>query len=192
MSEDRPRIPSAEEQAYLRTVSELQALASRCPYVSHDWVLAVASMDVADMRRRLIRSNDWHGHFSHSLDGIPQIQNMPGAAPDGCWSHKEVRGVVLGLVRKIERLERASARVPVSPVPPAEESADSAGESDLAVEYRSDGVAVLRITPEHMTAAAALLAVPRKSRSTILRAIETVEAASAAVALEPIKPSGLR
>ena len=29
----------------------------------------VASMDPMEMRRRLIRSSDWHGHFAHSLDG---------------------------------------------------------------------------------------------------------------------------
>lgn len=94
--------PGFEEARYLRTVAELQELARSAPHVTHDWVLTVASMDPAEMRRRLIRSNDWHGHFAHSLDGIEAVRNMPGAAPGGCWSHKEVRAVVLGLLRQIE------------------------------------------------------------------------------------------
>ncbi|MGH8632095.1 MAG: hypothetical protein ACREU7_15210 [Burkholderiales bacterium] len=103
------------EREYLRTVAELQELAQQCPHVSQDWVLTVASMDVADMRRRLIRSNDWHGHFAHSLDGILEIQSLPGSGIDGCRSHKEVRAVVLGLLRQIERLKRPNKGYPVSP-----------------------------------------------------------------------------
>ena len=68
-------------------------------------MLQVASMDPDDMRRRLIRSNDWHGHFAHSLDGIPEIRNLPGAGIDGCRTHKEVRAVVLALLQQIERLK---------------------------------------------------------------------------------------
>lgn len=98
-----PSDPVEPERAYLRTVAELQELARNAPHVTQDWVLTVASMDPDDMRRRLIRSHDWHGHFAHALDGIPEVRNMPGAAPDGCWSHKEVRAVVLGLLRQIER-----------------------------------------------------------------------------------------
>jgi hypothetical protein len=89
----------------LRTVAELQEMARHAPYVTQEWVLQVASMDPDDMRRRLIRSNDWHGHFAHSLDGIQEIRNLPGAGIDGCRSHKEVRAVVLELLRQIERLK---------------------------------------------------------------------------------------
>ena len=89
----------AENEAnYRRTVAELQELARRAPHVTQDWILQVASMEPDDMRRRLICSNDWHGHFAHSLDGIPEIANMPGAGIDGCRSHKEVRSIVLGLL----------------------------------------------------------------------------------------------
>ena len=98
------RISAADERAYLRTVAELQQLARRAPYVSQDWVLEVASMDPMEMRRRLIRSSDWHGHFAHCLDGIPQISNLPGSGIDGCRTHKEVRAVVVGLLTQIERL----------------------------------------------------------------------------------------
>jgi hypothetical protein len=97
------------ERAYLRTVAELQVLARQAPYVTQEWLLEVASMDPADMRRRLIRSNDWHGHFAHSLDGIPEIQNLPGAGIDGCRSHKEVRAVVLELLQQIEHLKTRNA-----------------------------------------------------------------------------------
>lgn len=93
------------EASYRRTVHELRALAKDAPHVTEDWILQVASMDEADMRRRLIRSFDWAGYFSHSLDGIEAIRNMGGGAPDGCWSHKEVRSVVLQLVDKIEALK---------------------------------------------------------------------------------------
>jgi hypothetical protein len=104
MSEPRPEFKSETEARYLRTVAELQELARRAPHVTQDWILTVASMDPAEMRRRLIRSNDWHGHFAHSLDGIPEIRNLPGAGIDGCRSHKEVRAVVLGLLRQIEAM----------------------------------------------------------------------------------------
>ncbi|EWS54330.1 hypothetical protein [Methylibium sp. T29] len=97
------------ERAYLSVVAELQELARRAPHVTQDWVLQVASMDAMDMRRRLIRSSDWHGHFAHSLDGIPEIQALPGAGIDGCRSHKEVRAVVLGLLQRIERREPPQA-----------------------------------------------------------------------------------
>lgn len=93
------------EREYLRTLRELQELAKSAPYVSQEWVRDVACMDEMDMRRRLIRSNDWHGHFAHSLDGIPEIRNLPGAGIDGCRSHTEVRAVVLELLRQIERLK---------------------------------------------------------------------------------------
>ena len=93
------------EREYLRTLRELQELAKRAPYVTQEWVRDVACMDEMDMRRRLIRSNDWHGHFAHSLDGIPEIRNLPGAGIDGCRSHKEVRAVVLALLQQIERLK---------------------------------------------------------------------------------------
>lgn len=96
-------------QEYLNIVHELREIAKRCPHVTEEWVLDVASMDVMDMRRRLIRTRDWHGHFSHSLDGIPEIRNLPGAGIDGCRSHKEVRAIVEGL---LARISRAPAAVP--------------------------------------------------------------------------------
>jgi hypothetical protein len=96
---------SASQQAmhhYMHVLRELQELAKNAPYVTQDWVQQVATMDEMDMRRRLIRSHDWHGHFARSLDGIPEIRNMPGAGIDGCRSHKEVRAVVLGLLHQIK------------------------------------------------------------------------------------------
>lgn len=103
------------ERAYLRTVSELRELARNAPYVTEDWILQVACMDPADMRRRLIRSHDWSGHFHHSLDGIPAIQYMPGAGIDGCRTHREVRAVVLGLLERIDRLKQELASLQPSP-----------------------------------------------------------------------------
>lgn len=99
------------ERDYLRTVAELQDLARRAPYVTQDWVLQVASMDPADMRRRLIRSSDWHSHFAHCLDGIPEIRNIGGGGIDGCRTHNEVRAIVLDLLRQIERLKTPNARL---------------------------------------------------------------------------------
>jgi len=96
------------ERAYLRTVAELQELARQAPFVTQEWVLQVASMDQDDMRRRLIRNYDWHGHFSHCLDGIQEIKNIGGGGIDGCRSHKEVRAIVLGLLREIERLKTSN------------------------------------------------------------------------------------
>lgn len=93
------------EMAYLRNVAELQSLARDAPYVTQQWILEVASMDPADMRKRLIRSYDWSGHFTHCLDGIPEIQHMPGGGIDGCRMHKEVRAIVTGLIKRIQRLE---------------------------------------------------------------------------------------
>lgn len=107
---ERPVGRLGPEREYLRTVAELQELASKAPYVTQDWVLQVASMDPADMRRRLIRSSDWHGHFAHSLDGIPEIRTIGGGGIDGCRSHKEVRAIVLDLLRQIERLKTPNAR----------------------------------------------------------------------------------
>ena len=105
------RAEAAMQRAYMRTVAELQELARQAPYVTQDWVLQVASMDPADMRRRLIRSCDWHGHFAHCLDGIPEIRNIGGGGIDGCRSHKEVRAIVLDLLRQIERLKTPNAGV---------------------------------------------------------------------------------
>lgn len=96
------------QRDYMRTVAELQEIARKAPYVTQDWVLQVASMDPAEMRRRLIRSYDWHNHFSHSLDGIAEVRNLPGAAPDGCWDHRSIRGVVMCLLQRIERLKTAN------------------------------------------------------------------------------------
>lgn len=66
------------------------------------------------MRRRLIRSYDWAGHFTHSLDGIPEIQHMPGGGLDSCRMHKEVRAIVLGLLEKIKHLEERLAQTQVN------------------------------------------------------------------------------
>lgn len=107
--------PDARREAkhqYLRDLSELQELARRSPYVTDDWVRRVACMDEMDMRRRLIRSSDWHGHFAHCLDGIPDIRSIPGAGIDGCRSHKEVRAIVLELLRQIERLKTPNTHSP--------------------------------------------------------------------------------
>lgn len=95
------------EQAYLGTVAELKELARTAPHVTQELILTVASMEPVEMRRRLIRQADWFGHFAHSLDGIAHIRHIPGAAPDGCWSHKEVRSVVLKLVAEINSLNLA-------------------------------------------------------------------------------------
>ncbi len=99
------------EEMYLRTVAELQELAKNAPHVTQEWVLDVASMDPMEMRRRLIRSNDWHGHFAHSLDGIPEIRNIGGGGIDGCRSHKEVRAIVLDLLRQIKQLKTPNKEV---------------------------------------------------------------------------------
>jgi len=90
--------PQGELEA---TVRELTKLARAAPNVTEHDILEIASMPVEELRRRHIRQRDWHGHFNRSLDGIPEIRNMPGAAPDGCWSHKEVRAVVTGLLAKL-------------------------------------------------------------------------------------------
>ena len=72
--------------------------------VTQEWVLEVASMDPMEMRRPLIRSSDWHGHFAHSLDGIPEIRNIGGGGIDGCRSHKEVApSCLIYCVRLIDR-----------------------------------------------------------------------------------------
>lgn len=88
------------EERYLATVAELQTLATRCPHVTQQDVLEIASMPVEELRRRAIVGRDWHGHFSHSLDGIKEIFAMPGSGIDGCRSHKEVRAIVEQLVAR--------------------------------------------------------------------------------------------
>lgn len=86
------------ESKYLATIAELQKLALNAPHVTQEWILEVASMSPADMRRRLIRSYDWHVRFAKCLDGIKEIKCMPGSAPDGCWDPSHIRGVVEQLV----------------------------------------------------------------------------------------------
>lgn len=86
------------EKKYLATVAELQAISKNAPHVTQDWILQVASMDVDDMRRRLIRNYDWHASFSHVLDGLKEIRCLPGSAPDGCWEPRSIRGIVDQLV----------------------------------------------------------------------------------------------
>jgi hypothetical protein len=88
------------EEKYLATVAELQALARNAPHVKQSDILEIASMPVEELRRRALVARDWHGHFAHSLDGIKEIFAMPGSAPNGCWSHREVRSVVQQLVAR--------------------------------------------------------------------------------------------
>lgn len=90
----------SEQSDYLRTVADLQEIARKAPYVTQDWILQVASMDHADMRRRLVRQYDWHERFAKSLDGIPEIAGISGAGIDGCRTHREVRAIVLELIRR--------------------------------------------------------------------------------------------
>lgn len=98
--QDHPQI-----DGYMRTVHELQKMAKNAPYVTQEYIFDVAAMEPSEMRRRLIRSYDWSGHFTHCLDGIPEIQGMPGSGIDGCRMHKEVRAVVTGLIEQINRLK---------------------------------------------------------------------------------------
>lgn len=93
------------QSEYLAIIAELQEIARQAPRVTQDWILKVASMDPMEMRRRMIRNYDWHQNFSHSLDGIPEIQMIPGAGIDGCRTHREVRAIVLGLLKRIDRTE---------------------------------------------------------------------------------------
>lgn len=89
----------SEQSDYLRTVADLQEIARKAPYVTQDWILQVASMDPADMRRRLVRQYDWHERFVKALDGIPEVAGIPGSGIDGCRTHREVRAIVLELIR---------------------------------------------------------------------------------------------
>lgn len=99
---------AANQAEYLRIVAELQEMAKRAPHVTQHWVLDVASMDTMEMRRRLIRSYDWQGHFNHSLDGIDAVRNKPGAAPDGCWDHRSVRSMVEQLITERDKWEKVA------------------------------------------------------------------------------------
>jgi hypothetical protein len=83
------------------------------------------------LRRRLVRSYDWSGHYYHSLDGIPEIHAIGGGGIDGCRSHKEVRAIVLELLRQIQKLRDENAAL----------LADSAG--------RTEGCGDLRTSPLH-------------------------------------------
>lgn len=100
---------SEQEAAYLRTVAELQGIAKKAPRVTQEWILEVAIMDPAEMRRRLVIGFDWTSHFQCSLDGIPELRAIPGAGIDGCRSHKEVRAVVVWLLAQLERLKGEGA-----------------------------------------------------------------------------------
>lgn len=97
------------EANYLRTMSELQLLAQRAPHVTQEFLLQVASMEPDEMRRRIVTQADWIGHYSHALDGIEQIRGMQGSGIDGCRMPKELKAVVVGLLKKIE--ERPNTRV---------------------------------------------------------------------------------
>ena len=88
------------EQSYLATVAELNTLAERAKYVTHEDVLRIASMSADELRRRAIVALDWHSCFSHCLDGMPELKAIPGGAPDGCWLPRAVRGVVEALLRR--------------------------------------------------------------------------------------------
>jgi hypothetical protein len=105
MAEQQP------EAAYTATVRMLQEHAKNAPYVTQADILDVASMDPMEMRRRMIVSRDWHGQFSHCLDGIPEIQAMPGAGIDGCRMHREVRAVVTGLLDQLKSARAALSRL---------------------------------------------------------------------------------
>ena len=89
---------SEHEAAYLAVVRELQQIAEKAPHVTQRDVLDIASMPVEELRRRAIRHRDWHGHFSHCLDGLPALRGL-GAAPDGCWDPRTIRSVVEALLR---------------------------------------------------------------------------------------------
>ena len=90
------------ETDYLATIRNLQKVAVECPHVTQADVLDVASMEVGDLRRRALIGRDWHGHFAHCLDGLPELQRLSGT-PDGCWDHTHVRMVVEALLAERKR-----------------------------------------------------------------------------------------
>ena len=96
----------SNQAAYLKTVTRLREVAKNSKHVTEDWILAVASMHPEEMRDRLIRMNDTLMARSTCLDGIREIQFIPGGSFDGARDGRAVRNIVVGLLAKIKQLEK--------------------------------------------------------------------------------------
>jgi len=79
--------------------------------ISPDLVDEVATMPMPELQRRYLNAVDYNGLHSRSLDGIPQINGIPGDTFDGCRSHRETRRIVLHLVDRLETLKAENERL---------------------------------------------------------------------------------
>jgi hypothetical protein len=77
----------------------IDSLVLQLPRVAPDFVEDVKAMSREELQRRVLILSDWHGHFAHSLDGIPEIACLPGGGIDGCRADREVRAIVTQLVK---------------------------------------------------------------------------------------------
>lgn len=110
MSDTPKTLDLTMQSEYLQCISELEEFSKNAPYVTHRDIVEITQMTRQQLQKIAIVSRDWHSHFAHSLDNIPEIRNIQGAAPDGCWSHKEVRAVVISLLNVIEKYSNEIAK----------------------------------------------------------------------------------
>lgn len=77
----------------------INKLATQLTHVRQDFVAEVKDMSREELQRRGLIQSDYVGLFASSLDGIPEIQCIPGDGVDGCRDHRNIRAVVETLVR---------------------------------------------------------------------------------------------
>ncbi|MHD0644207.1 hypothetical protein ACYPKM_01055 [Pseudomonas aeruginosa] len=77
-------------------ISELaKELTHICPKFTDE----VREMTREELQRRLLNASEWLSTWASVLDGIPEINQMPGAGADGSRKPEHVRQVVKTLVR---------------------------------------------------------------------------------------------
>jgi hypothetical protein len=89
-----------EQLEEIANEKRIDDLVKRLPHVRPGFVEEVKMMSREELQRRLLIGSDWIGSFSHSLDGIPRIAHLPGGGIDGCRLPRNIRDIVLYLVKE--------------------------------------------------------------------------------------------
>lgn len=100
--------PKQAEPVTRMSAAQLLGVRTVAPHITAQQCEEIANLQVDQLQLNLLRSLDLHWKYRHALDGIADIQGLPGSGSDGHRMHKEMRAVVRGLLAGLPEAEPPS------------------------------------------------------------------------------------